>query len=130
MEIPDARAGELVRRMGNPALAAVEALACRAYDRGVFSLEQVRLLLGLESRWQAQAVLRANGVWPGTMVADLSAHMAAAGTPEAAASAGELVVVVGRWLDAALALPTAVRPDLVHPFPLTRGAGICDSWRV
>jgi hypothetical protein len=69
-------AGELVRQMGNPALVAVEALACRAYERGVFSLEQVRLLLGLESRWQAQAVLSANGVWPGTTVADFESDLA------------------------------------------------------
>ena len=76
LEIPDTVAGELARRMGNPALAAVEALACRAYERGVFSLEQVRLLLGLESRWQAQAVLSANGVWPGTTLADFEADLA------------------------------------------------------
>jgi len=41
----------------------------------------------------------------------LPAHVAAAGGPDAAASAGELEVVIGRWLDAALALPEAARPD-------------------
>jgi DNA-binding NtrC family response regulator len=41
----------------------------------------------------------------------LPAHVAAAGGPDAGASAGELEVVIGRWLDAALALPEAARPD-------------------
>ena len=76
LDIPDEIADELSRRMGNPARAAVEALASRAYDKGVFSLEQVRLLLGQESRWEAQQVLSANGVWPGTTVDDFESDMA------------------------------------------------------
>jgi hypothetical protein len=43
----------------------LEALAAEAYAKDVLSLEQVRKMLGLESRWGAQELLRCHGVWPG-----------------------------------------------------------------
>jgi two-component system response regulator HupR/HoxA len=38
-------------------------------------------------------------------------HVAAAATPDGGPAPGELEVVIGRWLDAALALPESARPD-------------------
>lgn len=38
-------------------------------------------------------------------------HIAAAAAPESGPAPGELEVVIGRWLDAALALPEDARPD-------------------
>lgn len=71
LEIPDEISAELARGLDNPARAALEALAATAYGRGVLSLEQVRRLLGLDSRWDAQGVLSAHGAWPGMTVNDL-----------------------------------------------------------
>jgi hypothetical protein len=76
LEIPDEFVDELSLRMGNPARAALEALASRAYEKGIFSLEQVRRLLSQGSRWEAQQVLTASGVWPGTTVHDFESDMA------------------------------------------------------
>ncbi|MCF7676357.1 MAG: UPF0175 family protein [Akkermansiaceae bacterium] len=75
LEIPDEISAELARGLDNPARAALEALAATAYGRGVLSLEQVRRLLGLDSRWDAQEVLSAHGAWPGMTVNDLEADL-------------------------------------------------------
>lgn len=50
---------------------ALEALAAAAYEKDVLSFEQVRRLLGLESRWEAQDVLSSHGVWPGTTLEEV-----------------------------------------------------------
>lgn len=71
LTIPDELSGELTAKLGHPALAALEALAAEAYEQNVFSLEQVRRLLALESRWQVQAVLSRHGVWPGLTAEDV-----------------------------------------------------------
>jgi hypothetical protein len=65
VHIPDDLAAELGAGFENLNRAALEALAAEAYDKGVLSLEQVRRLLGLESRWMTQAVLSKHGSWPG-----------------------------------------------------------------
>ena len=65
VHIPGDLAGELGAGFEDFGLAALEALAAEAYGKGVLSLEQVRTLLELGSRWEAQAVLARHGAWPG-----------------------------------------------------------------
>lgn len=60
---------------GDPRRIALEALAARAYEMGVFSEEQVRRMLGLESCWEAREVLSNHRVWPGTTVEDVLTDM-------------------------------------------------------
>ena len=43
--------------------AALEALAAEAYEKDELTQEQVRRLLNLSSRWEAQAFLAERGVW-------------------------------------------------------------------
>lgn len=63
--IPDDLAAELGAGFQNLGRAALEALAADAYTKEVLSLEQVRRMLELESRWEAQTVLKQHGAWPG-----------------------------------------------------------------
>ena len=77
LNIPDDLGADLTAKLGEPSLAALEALAGRAYESGHFSLEQVRRLLGFPTRWEAQALLTRLGVWPGTTEADLASDLAA-----------------------------------------------------
>jgi hypothetical protein len=65
MKIPDDVSSDLQAGFENLGRAALEALAAEAYEKDVLSLEQVRRLLELESRWLAQEVLSRHGVWPG-----------------------------------------------------------------
>lgn len=65
VNIPDDLAAELGTGFQNLGRAALEALASEAYAKEVLSLEQVRRLLELESRWEAQAILSRHGAWPG-----------------------------------------------------------------
>ncbi|MGB6222596.1 UPF0175 family protein [Haloferula sp.] len=65
VNIPDELAAELGAGFQNLGRAALEALAAEAYAKDVLSLEQVRRMLELESRWEAQAVLTRHGAWPG-----------------------------------------------------------------
>ena len=65
VNIPDDLALELGNGFQNLSRAALEALAADAYAKEVLSLEQVRRLLELESRWDAEALLKEHGVWPG-----------------------------------------------------------------
>lgn len=71
LDIPDDLLGELSAKFHDVGLTALEALAARAYAEEVLSLEQVRQLLDLPSRWEAEAVLKRQGVWPGTTVAEV-----------------------------------------------------------
>jgi Uncharacterised protein family (UPF0175) len=64
VNIPDDLAAELGAGFQNLGRAALEALAAEAYSKEVLSLDQVRRLLELASRWEAQAVLSKHGVWP------------------------------------------------------------------
>jgi flagellar hook-basal body protein len=63
--------GRIVNAEGFPLLQAIwtkkltPAQAAEAYAKDVLSLEQIRRLLGLTSRWEAQDVLCSHGVWPG-----------------------------------------------------------------
>jgi Uncharacterised protein family (UPF0175) len=77
LTIPDEVSGDLTAGFANPGRAALEALAAEAYKRDVLSLEQVRQLLELPSRWEAQEVLSRHGIWPGTTVEDVRFDFAA-----------------------------------------------------
>lgn len=71
MNIPDELVAELGAGFENLGRAALEALASDAYAKDVLSLEQVRRMLELESRWEAESVLRQHGVWPGHSVGEI-----------------------------------------------------------
>ena len=64
VNIPDDLAAELGAGFQNLGRAALEALAAEAYSKDVLSLDQVRRMLELDSRWEAQTVLSRHGVWP------------------------------------------------------------------
>ena len=78
--IPDELSAALTEKLGNPSRAALEALAAEAYEQNALSLEQVRRLLALESRWQTQEVLSRHGVWPGLTADDVLKDAAVATT--------------------------------------------------
>ena len=65
MEIADDMAGVLQVGFHNLNQAALEALAADACSKELLSLEQVRRMLNLESRWDAEAILSKQGAWPG-----------------------------------------------------------------
>ncbi len=65
VNIPNDLAAALGAEFQSLGHAALEALAADAYVKEVLSLEQVRRMLELESRWEAEAVLKQHGVWPG-----------------------------------------------------------------
>jgi hypothetical protein len=65
LDIPEDLCAALSARMGNLNRAVLEALAAQAYAAASFSVEQVRRLLGLESKWDAIEVLSKHSVWPG-----------------------------------------------------------------
>ncbi len=56
--------------------AALEAVAAKAYEEDLLSLEQVRSLLELPSQWEAVAVLKRHQVWPGQSVDEVLDDMA------------------------------------------------------
>jgi hypothetical protein len=68
MTIPDDLSSDLNAGFQNLGRTALEALAAEAYEKDVLSLEQIRRLLGLSTRWEAQDVLCSHGVWPGQCV--------------------------------------------------------------
>lgn len=68
LQIPDELSGV---QFGDPSRVALEALAAKAYEAGIFSVEQVRRMLDLSSRWEAQELLSRHGVWPGTTVEEI-----------------------------------------------------------
>ena len=76
LNIPNDLSEDLNAKFDDLGRTAMEALAAEAYEQDVLSLEQVRRLLGLESRWDAQAVLSHHKVWPGTTVEDVESDFA------------------------------------------------------
>ena len=76
LQIPD----ELAERIGGHVAllekAALEAVAAKAYEEDLLSLEQVRALLELPSQWEAVAVLKRHQVWPGLSVDEVLDDMA------------------------------------------------------
>jgi len=81
LDIPDELASP---PFGDPSRIAMEALAARGYEEGVLSEEQVRRMLGLESCWDARALLSKHGVWPGTTVEDVVSDLETIKTMRAA----------------------------------------------
>jgi len=75
LDIPDEFTSDLKLKFGNLGSAALEALAAEAYEKDALSLQQVRRLLDLPSRWEAQAVLQRHGVLPGQTVEDVVADL-------------------------------------------------------
>lgn len=73
VNIPDDLAAELGSGFQNLNRAALEALAVEAYERDILSLEQVRRMLELENRWEAQAVLSRHRAWPGQSAEEILA---------------------------------------------------------
>ncbi len=71
LDIPEDLSDALSAKLGNPSRVAIEALAAQAYAATCFSVEQVRRLLGLESKWDAIEVLSRHSVWPGTSADDI-----------------------------------------------------------
>lgn len=73
VNIPDDLAAALGAGFQNLNRAALEALAVEAYAKDVLSLEQVRQMLTLDSRWEAQAFLSEHGAWPGQSAEEILA---------------------------------------------------------
>ncbi|WP_395747492.1 UPF0175 family protein [Prosthecobacter sp.] len=73
LDIPEDLSAALCARMGNLNRAAMEALAAQAYAAACFSVEQVRRLLMLESKWDAIEVLSKHSVWPGASADEILA---------------------------------------------------------
>lgn len=73
VNIPDDLAAELGAGFKNLGRAALEALAAEAYSKEVLSLDQVRRMLELGSRGEAQSVLSRHGVWPGQSAEEILA---------------------------------------------------------
>lgn len=71
MTIPEDVSSDLNAGFQNLGRTALEALAAEAYEKDVLSLEQIRRMLGLASRWEAQEVLCSHGVWPGQTAEDI-----------------------------------------------------------
>ena len=64
ISIPESLRDSLQRGLPDLNHAAFEGLAAESYRQGALSLAQVREMLGLPSRWEAQEFLSARGAWP------------------------------------------------------------------
>jgi hypothetical protein len=62
--IPESLRDSLERGLPDLGRAALEGVAVKGYRSGTLSLAQVRELLGLSSRWDAQDFLASMGAWP------------------------------------------------------------------
>ncbi len=63
LEIPDKVAAYLVRGMGDAAQSLLEDAAVEAYREERISEHELQLVLGLETRYELDGVLKARGVW-------------------------------------------------------------------
>src|SRR5580658_886221 len=63
LEIPDDVAQSLAPAGGDPARAALEALAIEGYRSGALSAYRTRRLLGFETRYELDGFLKAHNVW-------------------------------------------------------------------
>lgn len=64
ISIPESLCHSLKRGLPDLNHAALEGLAVESYRRGALSLAQVREMLGLPTRWEAQEFLSDRGAWP------------------------------------------------------------------
>ncbi len=74
--IPESLRDSLQRCVRDLGLAAREGVAVEGYRQGALSLAQVRELLGLPTRWEAQNFLASMGAWPSYDEAGLAAELA------------------------------------------------------
>jgi hypothetical protein len=72
LTIPDSISAALIEKFPDPGRAALEALAAKAYAAGCVSVEGVRRLLGLASRWDAEALLKQHEVMPAVSAEDIT----------------------------------------------------------
>lgn len=63
VELPEDIAKRLEGKWGDLSRAAREAIAIEGYRSGALSQNQVQRLLGLESRWEVDALLKRAGVY-------------------------------------------------------------------
>jgi len=63
VELPEDIAERLEAKWGDLSRAAREAIAIEGYRSGALSQDQVQRLLGLASRWEADALLKRAGVY-------------------------------------------------------------------
>jgi predicted HTH domain antitoxin len=69
--IPDALAAQLAAAGKDPARAALEALAVEGYRTGRLSENEVRVMLGYETRMQVHALLKEHDVYLNYSMSDL-----------------------------------------------------------
>ncbi len=71
LRLPDDLARRLQAQRGDLARRALEALAADGYRTGAFTRAEVQVLLGLDSRWAAEAFLHESGASLGYEADDL-----------------------------------------------------------
>ncbi|MBL9179995.1 MAG: UPF0175 family protein [Verrucomicrobiaceae bacterium] len=76
IHIPDSLRDSLQRGVPDLTHAALEGVAVEGYRNGALSMAQVRELLGLPSRWEAQNFLASRGAWPSYDEAAVASELA------------------------------------------------------
>jgi hypothetical protein len=71
LNIPDSFAAQLIATGESPSQAALEALAIEGYRTQRLSENEVRILLGYETRMQVHALLKQHGVYLNYSISDL-----------------------------------------------------------
>ena len=77
VEIPDEVARQLQARSGEVCRAVLEAVAIQAYRDGLITPAQVQQMLGLDSRWQTEELLRRAEACHDYTMCDLERDLAA-----------------------------------------------------
>jgi len=77
IDIPDEVARQLQARSGEVSRAVLEAVAVQAYRDGMITPAQVQQMLGLESRWETEALLRRAEAYHDYTMDDLERDLAA-----------------------------------------------------
>lgn len=80
LQIPDELADRIGGHVALLEKAALEAVAAKAYEEELLSLDQVRILLDLPSSWEAMALLKKHRVWPGHDIDEVLEDMAVLAT--------------------------------------------------
>jgi len=64
-KLPDAEGRRLKDSLGDLDQFVREAFFARAYSAGQLSCGKIAELMGFDNRWEAEAILKKHGVWPG-----------------------------------------------------------------
>jgi predicted HTH domain antitoxin len=83
LNIPDSLAAQLIAAGESPSQAALEALAIEGYRTQRLSENEVRVLLGYETRMQVHALLKQHGVYLNYSLSDLEQDIRASEEPHA-----------------------------------------------